>query len=150
MSFFVDANPAPLTLFTESEKDKMCQSFGLTIIQLRNALRVVGPKGLAEHLRHKWSRDNPCSQFCYRMAEVVTRTNRIPPHFRLVTTKNKQGDSHYFFQERYTGEILDLTADQYPEGYDYTRSKPATLLPQMSEGSLMVVEALGWGGALDG
>ena len=59
--------------------------------------------------------------------------------------RKKDADgSHYFFQHLKTGKILDLTADQFEDGYDYDGAKRGTLFPKVSKGARMVAVELGW------
>jgi hypothetical protein len=129
--------------FTPSEIDGMCQRFGITRAQLHEALRQVGPKALPRNLQASWTRDNPTRGFCYRVCEAATRSGKVPAGFLLMRKKDDQG-SHYFFQDQEAEEILDITADQCVNGYDYTGAKRQALLPQVSKGARMLAEALGW------
>lgn len=137
------------TIFSPEQIDSMCRQVGTTRIALLDALTRVGPAALPQKQRERWRPDVPSSQFCYRVSEAVVRSHRVPDGYRLYRKADDMG-SHYFFLNTATGEILDLTADQFvaPDGtligYDYSGGVPRTLLPQVSRGAQMVATALGW------
>ncbi|MBC8394454.1 MAG: hypothetical protein H8E17_18040 [Deltaproteobacteria bacterium] len=128
--------------FNFSEKDAMCWKFGISLEQLCNALLRVGPSALKEDLQSKWTPDNPCCCFCYRVTEAIVKSRKVPEGFDLMLKKDNGG--HWFFKNLKSGEILDPTADQFEDGYEYDGAKRRKHFPQISIGARMVAEELGW------
>jgi len=129
--------------FSYREKDTMCRRFGISLSQLRDALVQIGPIALNPNLQKQWTSDNPCSCFCYRVSEAVLRAGLVPENLALMRKKDIDG-SHYFFKDIITGEIIDLTADQFKDGYDYDGAARGSLFPKISNGARKVAAAMGW------
>lgn len=136
-------------IFSIDEVDAMCRRCGFSRDELHAVLRKVGPTALPPAQRARWAPDNPTIEFCYRVSEAIHRSGRTPEGFLPMRKAGKKG-SHYFFQHRDTGEIVDPTADQFTprsgvrDGYDYDGAKKASFIPPGSHGAQAVADELGW------
>lgn len=94
--------------------------------ELANALRKMGPKYVKEPYRAKWTRSKPTTGYCYVVAEVVYHYC-APNGSRPCFMKTGSNESHWFVKTP-SGEVIDLTADQFDEPLDYSKGKPQNFL----------------------
>ena len=132
-----------VTRWTPEQIESMLNTVGLTRARLEATLRELGPDPLPPKLRPAWTPERPFTNYCYRVAEAAWRSGVIPDGYRPTRKADAEG-SHYFFQHTETGAVLDLSAAQFPDGYDYEGGKARAFMPQVSTGARMLAKALGW------
>lgn len=137
----------PKILFTSEEIDMMFERVGISRTALRNVLLAIGPPVHLKdpHIVEAWERKvnyNGVSTtgYCHRVTEAVYRMGLMPVGFKVHQCQDEKG-SHWFFKHE-NGEVIDLTADQFDDGYDYVNSKPKSL-PNVSYLARIIAERLG-------
>lgn len=131
------------TRWTDKDVERMLGQVGLTRAQAEAALRQVGADGLQSDKQGAWTPERPFTHYCYRFTECAYRAGKQPAGYETIRKKDPNG-SHYYFRHAETGEILDLTAAQFNEPYDYDGGKRTAFMPQLSKGAKRLAEALGW------
>lgn len=131
------------TIWTDKDVERMLGQVGLTRKQTEAALRKVGAEGLQPDKRPAWTPERPFTNYCYRFTECACRAGKAPVGYVTIRKEDPRG-SHYYFRHAETGAILDLTAAQFNEPYDYDGGKKAAFMPQLSKGAKRLAEALGW------
>lgn len=131
------------TTWTDKDVERMLGQVGLMRKQLEEVLCSVGAKGLPKTLRGAWTPQRPFTNYCYRLTECAYRADKAPAGYEPMRQVDPKG-SHYYFRHAETREILDLTAAQFSEPYDYDGDKKAVFMPQVSNGAKWLAEALGW------
>ncbi len=133
--------------FTNEEIDTMFQRVGISRESLRKVLLEIGPPvhlndpDIVEQWKRKVNlKGVPTTGYCHRVTEAVYRMELMPDGFKVHRKKDESG-SHWFFKHK-NGEVIDLTADQFDEGYDYTNSKPMGL-PNKSRVARDIARGLG-------
>lgn len=141
--FFSEVNVT--TYFSGDDIDAMCRQMGFTRAELHAVISKVGASALSEERQAFWNPANITKEFCYRVTEAIFRAGKMPPGYRCMRKPDPDG-GHYFIQHKFTGHILDVTADQYwpVGGYDYCNAVTAVLFPQLSTGAAMIMEEFGW------
>ena len=132
-----------LTRWTPEQIESMLNAVGLTRPGLESVLRSLGAKPLPPDLRMAWTPDRPFTNYCYRLAEAAWRARVVPDGYRPMRKADGES-SHYFFRNETTGAILDLSAAQFRDGYDYEGAKARGFLPQVSTGARMIASAVRW------
>jgi len=94
----------------------------IEIQKLHDALRLMGTKYLKPQYRGSWSPERPTTGYCYVVAEVLYHY-LAPKGSRPFVIKFDENDTHWFIKDP-SGNIIDLTADQFDYPVDYTQGKP--------------------------
>jgi hypothetical protein len=96
--------------------DKLDYMFSVAKVEkevMYTALRVMGAKELKAPLRKEWSTENPTRNFCYVIAEMVL--NYCAPGGSAYSLPIQGDQAKHYFVRTYTGTLLDLAAEQFPE-----------------------------------
>lgn len=110
--------------------------------KLHNALRQMGTKYLKPQYREQWNPERPTTGYCYVVAEVVYHY-LAPEGSRPHVIKFGENDTHWFVKDP-TGNILDLTEDQFDEPVDYTLGKPKNFqTKEISKRGRLLADLLG-------
>ncbi len=116
-------------IFTINELDSMFQMVGFTRQSLQAVLLEMGPPVHLDSPEsiHKWNQKVTTegistTGYCHRVTEAVYRMGVVPAGYKVHRKEDNEG-SHWFFKND-NGEIIDLTADQFDNGYDYDNSEP--------------------------
>ena len=89
-------------------------------VQLDNALKNLGSRYLKEPFRSRWTEEYPTTGYCYFVSEVICRY--CCPECKSYYLIDDDNEKHWYVKTP-TGEIIDLTADQYDEKPDYSKGK---------------------------
>jgi hypothetical protein len=138
----------PKIKFTNEEIETMFQRVGISRESLRKVLLEIGPPvHLKPEIVEQWKRKVnlngvPTTGYCHRVTEAVYRMGLMPDGFKVHRKEDEdKAGSHWFFKHE-NGEVIDLTADQFDEGYDYANSKPMGL-PNKSRVARDIARGLG-------
>ncbi len=137
----------PRRIFTNEEIDAMFQKVHICRKALHKILRDIGPPVHLknEAVNEQWQRKvdangAPTTGYCHRVTEAVYRMGVLPDGYN-VHRKTDQSEPHWFFKNP-DGDIIDLTADQFDDGYDYDGSRRRAL-PNVSCLARLIAERLG-------
>jgi len=109
--------------------------------RLHRALRTMGKKHLKPLYREGWTPENPTTGYCYVVAEVVYHY-LAPKGSQPYVTHTGQKETHWFLRSP-SGEVIDLTADQFDIPPDYEQGKRANFLtPQPSKKAKILAELM--------
>jgi hypothetical protein len=104
--------------------DKMFVLAGIDKKKLHESLRQLGPppkKG-----KDLWIPDRPTTGYCYVVSEVVSYAMKCSAvEHKVFRLDYGNGESHWFIRlgKEGDGDIVDLTADQIDDIYDYKKAK---------------------------
>jgi hypothetical protein len=104
--------------------DKMFVISGINKTKLHESLRQLGPP--PKRGKDHWNPDRPTTGYCYVVSEVVSyamKSNTVEHKVFRLNLEN--GESHWFIRlgKEGDGEIIDLTADQIDDMYEYKKAK---------------------------
>jgi len=100
----------------------------------------MGRKQIKSEWKSKWSEDRPTVGYCYPVCEVVYYyTNKKTKPYIL---KNLDGTTHWFLKTS-TGRVIDLTADQIDDEFDYNSGvKKSFMTSKISNRGKILLEIL--------
>lgn len=115
--------------------NSMFDKAGIDKSALYKALIVMGPKHLkTKQMRENWSEDNPTYCYCYVVSEMVYWYAPIETKPFSVKVIGDLG-THKFLKTE-NGDIIDLTAEQFPdyEDVDYQIAKHSPFMQTGKKG----------------
>jgi len=88
---------------------------------LDNALKILGSKYLKEPWKSKWTPSCPVMGYCYAVCVLLLYTNRDTLSPQRVVMPD--GSPHYYLTHKVTGEIVDMTVEQWETTPKYSEGK---------------------------
>jgi hypothetical protein len=105
--------------------DRMFELAGIDKTKLHDALRQLGPPPKNPY-KDFWHPERPTTGYCYVVAEVVSYHMKCRDILHKVFRIDcGNGESHWFVRlgKEGEGEIVDLTADQSDDPFDYEKAQ---------------------------
>lgn len=147
----------PRIKFTDQEINGMCRSVCIDRHALFRVLTTLGPpvhlddpNAIAIWKRRMNRKGIPTYGYCHRVTEAVFRMHKVPAGFQVHSVATPIG-SHWFFLRKGAqvkrgealkrDDIIDLTADQFDQGCDYSGSHQRSL-PNVSTIAQMIIKGL--------
>lgn len=112
-------------MIKEEHLSKMFSTANIVKSELHSALREMGPP--PKRCKSLWHAERPTIGYCYTVSEVVSylmKSRGIQHKTYRLDLGN--GESHWFIKlgDDGQGEIIDLTADQTDDPYEYDKARP--------------------------